>query len=204
VSITANHPFSNMKLPVSLVLPLLVGAVQAASETAKVYIFQESRYPTSSNTPTLIPEEARLVIAQRLGVSRYHSLGDVSNDALLHINAFGGPQTQLFPDDCPPGRPQVVVMIDNATPEVTARYRKEWPTVQPAFEISHPPSRTANLQFIGDLHKQNPSMEVDHSCDDPFGQRNPFHEGCWEGRAKLFHFEALSVSCLRFAGLLIS
>lgn len=193
-----------MRFPVGLVLPFLVGVVQAASETAKVYIFQESEYPTSSALPTLTPKEARLVIAQRLGVSRYHSLGDVSKDALSHINAFGGPQTQLFPNDGQYGRSQVVVMIDNATPEVAARYQKEWAPLRPAFEISYPPTRTANLQFIRDLHKQNPSMEVDHNCDDPHGQGNPVHEGCWDGRAKLFHFEALSVSCLRFARLLFS
>jgi hypothetical protein len=95
-------------------------------------------------------------------------------------------------------------MIDNATPEVAARFQKEWAPLQPSFEISAPPSRTANLQFVKDLHKQNPSMEIDHNCDDPYGQSNPFNEGCWEGRVKLFHFEALSVCYFAIAGLLLS
>ena len=193
-----------MRFPVSLVLPFLVGVVQAASETAKVYIFQESEYPTSSITPTLSPEEARIVIAQRLGVSRYHTLRDISKNALSHINAFGGPQSQLFSSDGQYGRSQVVVMIDNAIPEVTALFQKEWAPLRPAFEISSPPSRTANLQFIRDLHKQNPSMEVDHNCDNPHGQGNQFNKGCCGGSAKLFHFEALTVRWLRFARLLLS
>jgi hypothetical protein len=187
-----------MRLPVSLVLPLLVGAVQAASETAKVYIFQKPEYPTSSIIPTLTPEEARLVIAQRLGVSRYHSLRDVSKDALAHINAFGGPQTQLFANDGEHGRSQLVVMIDNASPEVAAQYQKEWAPIQPAFEISNAPSRTANQQLIRDLIDQNPSMEVNYDCTIT-ENANPFNEACWPGNSRIMHLHAASVSCLATA-----
>jgi hypothetical protein len=184
-----------MRLPVSLVLPLLVGAVQSASDTAKVYIFQEPEYPTSLTIPTLTPEEARLVIAHRLGVSRYHSLRDVSKDALAHIDAFGGPQTQLFANDGQDLRSQLVVIIDNATPEVTGRYQSEWGPIQPAFDISNPPSRMANQQLVRDLIDQNPLLEANPDCSIT-DNANPFNAVCWPVKSRILHFHAALVSCL--------
>jgi hypothetical protein len=183
-----------MKLPVSLVLPLLIGAAQAASETAKVYIFQEPEYPTSSTAPTLTPEEARLVIAQRLGVSRYHGLSGVSDDALTYINTFGGPQSQLFTNDAQEGRSQLVLLIDNVTPGLAMRYEEVWAPIQPAFKILNPPSRTANLELVRDLHEQNPSIAGGRTCT--IGQNiNPFNEQCWPGRSKILHLKAVDVIC---------
>jgi hypothetical protein len=185
-----------MRLQVSLVLPIFIGAVQAASETAKVYIFQEPRYPTLSTIPTLTPEEARLVIAQRLGISRYHSLSGVSDDALTYINAFGGPHSPLFTiiNDWDK-RSQLVLMIDNVNPELAARYENEWASIQPAFKISSPPLRTANLKLVQDLHQQNPLIAPKLDCG--FRENfNPFNEQCWPGRFKLLHLDPVSVSCL--------
>lgn len=184
-----------MRLPVAFVLPLLVGAAIAALETAKVYIFQEPEYPLSLTIPTLTPEEARLVVAQRLGVSRYHSLRGVSNDALAHINAFGGPHPRLFANDGQHVRSQLVVLIDNVTPELSLRYEKEWAPTQHAFKVSNPPSRRANLQLVQDLHEQNPLLAVHPSCTLQ-ENANPFNEECWPGRFKILHFEAKPVSCL--------
>ena len=182
-----------MRLPLSLILPLLVGAVQAASDTAKVYIFQKPDYPTSSTIPTLTPEEARLVIAQRLAVSRYHSLRNASKDALTHIDAFGGRQTQLFANDGQDLRSQLVVVIDNATPEVAGRYQSEWAPIQPAFEISNPPSRTATQQLVRDLIEQNPSLDANYDCSIT-DNANPFNEVCWPGKSRILHFYEALVS----------
>lgn len=189
------HPSGKMRLPLSLVFSLLIGAAQAASETAKVYIFQEPELPISSTIPILTPEDARLVIAQRLGVSRYHSLSGVSNDALAHINAFGGPQSQLFINDNQGGRSQLVLLIDNVTLDLAIRYEKEWAPNQPAFKISNPPSRTANRKLVRDLYEQNPLVASRPICTVQENV-NPFNEECWAGKFKILHFEAINVSYL--------
>lgn len=182
-----------MRLPVSLVLPLLVGAVQAASETAKVYIFQKPEFPTSSNIPTLTPEEARLVIAQRLGSSQRHSLSDASDDALAHINAFGGPQKQLFSNDGQDERSQLLIVIDDATPEIAAQYQKAWAPIKPAFEISTP-SRTANEQLISNVIEEKPT-EINPECRIT-NNDIPSNKRCWPGKSKIMQFHAASVSYL--------
>jgi hypothetical protein len=184
-----------MRLPASLVLPLLVAAGQAASEPAKVYILQKPEFPTSSTIPTLTPEEAKLVIAQRLGSSQLYSLSDASDDALAHINAFGGPQKRLFANDDQDERSQLLIVIENVTPEVAARYQKEWAPIKPAFEISTPPSKTANERLISDVSEEKPSMEFNPECRIT---RNdvPSNKRCWPGKSKTLQFNAGSVSYL--------
>merc|ERR1712093_458352 len=89
-------PAANMKLTTSFLLPLLVGAASAITD-ASVYIFDAAKRPSTS-PPSLSPEQARLVFAQRLGASQYHGIGDASEVTLSYVNRFGGPQESLFQD----------------------------------------------------------------------------------------------------------
>jgi hypothetical protein len=60
-------------------------------------LFFSSLYCTASAaTPAVSPETARLIIAQRLGLSRFHSVEHADAEAIRHINAYGGRQQKLF------------------------------------------------------------------------------------------------------------
>lgn len=55
---------------------------------------------TSNKQPLSIsPNTARLLLAQRLGLSQYHSLGQANEDDLGILNTYGGIQQQLFGND---------------------------------------------------------------------------------------------------------
>jgi hypothetical protein len=63
-------------------------------------IFFSSLYCTATATrPTVSPNTARLIIAQRLGLSRFHSIDHPDAETIRHINAYGGRQPKLFGGD---------------------------------------------------------------------------------------------------------
>jgi hypothetical protein len=56
-----------------------------------------SLYCTASAArPSVSPNTARLIIAQRLGLSRFHAIEHPNAETIRHINAFGGRQPKLF------------------------------------------------------------------------------------------------------------
>lgn len=85
----------------SLAVLSLVGAVAqayAALPEAHVYLSDGSQQH-HSRPPSISPHEARLLFAQRLGLSSYHSLGGVSESTLEHLNIYGSAQKQLFHEE---------------------------------------------------------------------------------------------------------
>ena len=181
-----------MRLPLSFVLPLLVGTGHAASESAKVYIFQKPEFQTTSAIQTLTPEDAKLVIAQRLGTSQRHVLSGASRDALAHINTFGGPQKQLLPSDNQDVRSQLLIVIDNAISEAATRYQNAWASTKPAFEISSSLWTTATEQLISNSIKEDPSTEINRPCKMTHGEFSSSN-GCWPEKSKIVQFQAASV-----------
>jgi len=182
-----NSTTQKMKLSTSLLLPTLVGAAAALSD-ANVYIFQRDSLPATSNPPTLTPEQARLVFAQRLGTSRYHGLGDASESTLSYIKSFGGPERSLF-EDAADDRPSELVLIVEG---VSSKSGKQEPLIaaysgiKPAFTISKAPSMTANKQLASDLNKQCGSGKKSCAVVDAI---NPFDVSCWNGKSKVIHFD---------------
>lgn len=90
-----------MRLSGSFVAPSLLGLAAAAAPQARVFV-QDLDAPAHLGTqtaPTLSPDTARLVFAQRLGLSQYHSLKHTDDDTIQYINDFGGSRHQLFDDD---------------------------------------------------------------------------------------------------------
>lgn len=71
----------------------------AVSAQALLYISDRDPVPSRESPPSISPITARLVLAQRLGLSQYHSLDDVDESTLEALNAFGGEQRRLFKDD---------------------------------------------------------------------------------------------------------
>ena len=72
--------------------------IYAASEEAFVYIQDNALAPQSLKAETISPSTARLLFAQRLGLSQYHDLGDADEATLQILNAYGGQQQSIFGD----------------------------------------------------------------------------------------------------------
>merc|ERR1711964_826236 len=179
-------PAANMKLTTSFLLPLLVGAASAITD-ASVYIFDAAKRPSTS-PPSLSPEQARLVFAQRLGASQYHGIGDASEVTLSYVNRFGGPQESLFQDKTDKVA-ELVLIVEGVSSETAEPLLKEWSTIEPDFTISHPPSLVANKKLVLDLQKQSGHDSQNCPLDNAI---NPFDANCWTGRSKAIHFDLAS------------
>lgn len=95
------HRFAKMRWSASFNLLLLARAWSvAASSLSQPIIYTYDPLSSSSSSDsiqdTVDPETARLIFAQRLGLSQFHSLGDADDTALRHINTYGGQSQQLF------------------------------------------------------------------------------------------------------------
>lgn len=78
-------------------------------------VFFSSLYCTASAaTPSVSPETARLIIAQRLGLSRFHAIEHADAEAIRHINAFGGRKQKLFgTDDADRSRAHLLMWVED-------------------------------------------------------------------------------------------
>ncbi len=70
----------------------------AASSDALLYTSDSKTLP-NSKSPSISSSTARLLLAQRLGLSQYHELNDVDEHILEILNTHGGSQQPLFPQD---------------------------------------------------------------------------------------------------------
>jgi hypothetical protein len=65
--------------------------------------------------PSVSPETARLIIAQRLGLSRFHAIGLADAETIRHINTYGGRQQKLFgADDADRSKAHLLVWVEDA------------------------------------------------------------------------------------------
>lgn len=174
-----------MKLSTGLLLPALVGKALASSN-ANVYIVQGQQRPKPSNPPSLSPEETRLVLAQRLGVSHYHSLHGASESTLSHINNFGGHGHSLFQDTTQYEAAELVIIVDGVSTAAADKLLKALSSTKPDFTISNPPPSEANRALVNDLRLQLGSGSKDCAFDEAI---NPFNHRCWNGKSKALHVD---------------
>lgn len=73
-------------------------ALQASlvSAEALVYTSDTSPLPLKESLPSIFPNTARLLFAQRLGLSQYHSLEGADETTLNVLNTYGGKQQHIF------------------------------------------------------------------------------------------------------------
>ncbi|KAK9462828.1 uncharacterized protein V1516DRAFT_634289 [Lipomyces oligophaga] len=126
----------------------------AAAHPASVYAFPKSCAGKQHDIPSLRPAEARLVFAERLGVSRYHKLGYQGQDMkVLDLERFSGEHTGLWRDKSE----NVVVVISGVSSG-----KDVFPESRPAFFISETPDAESfrdlatsfvkeSQQLVGDL-----------------------------------------------------
>ena len=73
-------------------------ALQAYSVVGKALIYTSESWSRQAPVEPLSisPDTARLLLAQRLGLSHYHSLEDADELTLELLNAYGGEQQSIF------------------------------------------------------------------------------------------------------------
>jgi hypothetical protein len=173
-----------MKLSTSLLVPAFIGAASAAL-TADVYIFQGEESSKTLEPPTLTPEQARLVLAQRIGSSRYHDLSTASDSTLSFINSFGGARDSLFEDVSTDEAAELVLIVEGVDGKITESLLKSWTSAKATFSISNPPSMRENKQLVKDLNIQS-GQTKDCQLEEAI---NPFDVNCWNGKSKVIHYD---------------
>lgn len=177
-----------MKLTSRSLLPAVIGVASAISD-ASVYILDANQPSTATNPPTLNPEQARLIFAQRLGVSQYHGVRDASETTLSYINTFGGSQESLFQEARGEKPAELILLVEGVSSEAAGSLSSEWASMKPSFTISEPPSMAANKKLVSDLHKQFGHGGKKCDLEDAI---NPFETKCWTGRSNIIHFDLKS------------
>ena len=66
------------------------------SAQALVYTSDASALQSKEALPSISPHTARLLFAQRLSMSQYHSLAGADESTLNVLNTYGGKQQQIF------------------------------------------------------------------------------------------------------------
>ena len=87
-----------MRTNIAFLSAATAGLLLSNALEVPVYTFDPT--PLSSQAslelPSLNPENTRLLLAHRLGLSQYHSLKDADERTISLINNFGGKQDLLF------------------------------------------------------------------------------------------------------------
>ncbi|KAI9698472.1 MAG: hypothetical protein M1836_004053 [Candelina mexicana] len=139
-----------MRILLGFLASTILGCTQATSSTGFVYTY-DRKSPHSNRDPQKASlDTARLILAQRLGLSQYHSLGGIDGLTLQQINAFGGERPRLLGDVEAIKPAQLLVMVDGAQnpKEVVPS------TSTPSLTILSPPTSFANERILVDLRQQ--------------------------------------------------
>ena len=84
-----------MWLSTGIFVAALSCLTQAAESSGSLYIHEAATSQSHPRSRTISPESARLIIASRLGLDRYHELSSGTKDTLDAINDFAGSQQLL-------------------------------------------------------------------------------------------------------------
>ena len=166
----------------ALFIFLTGGTCCLASSTkyeAPVYIFDSSALSRSEvstfpkpnfKLPSISPLSSRLLFAQRLGLSRYHTLEGVDDDTLDLLSRFGSQRSSLFADeneelvkslviiegiDRPEGESQIFLYHNCYEVYIADSKLGVFPGSIPLFTVSNPPLSASNEQLVFDLLAQD-------------------------------------------------
>ncbi|KAH9879159.1 hypothetical protein J1614_002596 [Plenodomus biglobosus] len=113
----------------------------------------------SALRPSVSPETARLILAQRLAVSRFHSIEHADAEAIRHINTFGGPAQKLFgTDDAHRSKAHLLVWVDNAEQDEATVIVNDGSDRTQDFTITAAPPASDNDRLIQDFITQAKSL----------------------------------------------
>ncbi|MCJ1272678.1 hypothetical protein MMC21_000465 [Puttea exsequens] len=141
-----------MKLLTSLLW--LSSALETFTVSAQALIYTSDTIlpPPEAEPPSISPHTARLLFAQRLGLSQYHRLEDADDSMLDVLNTYGRSRQQVFThDEDTREKENVLIFVDGVSrPEDILDA-----AVVPALTIDSPPSSQQNLQLTLDLLEQD-------------------------------------------------
>ncbi|KAI2477002.1 DUF3844 multi-domain protein [Pyrenophora tritici-repentis] len=105
--------------------------------------------------PTVTPETARLIIAQRLGLSRFHAIEHADAETIRHINTYGGPQQKLFgTEDDHVSRAHLLVWAEDVEQDEATVIINDGSDRTLDFVISGAPPASDNDRLIKDFIAQ--------------------------------------------------
>lgn len=117
---------------------------------ALVYTSESWLRQAPAEPPSISPHTARLLFAQRLGLSQYHSLQDADESSLAILNNYGGQQRQIFDsEDGSQGAERILLVVEGIDEEVFGQ------SFVPTFKIDPQPSSSQNLELAIDLLNQD-------------------------------------------------
>ena len=105
---------STSVMKVSFTLGWGLIASTTASSLSDAFIGTSDKPRRLSDKPAVIsPETSRLALAQRLGLSQYHTLGNVDDEALELLDQLPGIRPQLFSDKEFQPFPRVLTIVES-------------------------------------------------------------------------------------------
>lgn len=159
-----------MRLSSSLLLPAIAGVAHAASSRVDGFIFTASK-ELDAGSVSLTPEQVRVVLAQQLDVTQYHSLnaGDRSEKELKLINTFGGQHPKLFDEGVAGATsPRHLVVFLDVSLEGSKALKAEWSAkgrTEPSFVMVGSPGPDSVGALVRDIQQQISPLEVaDEQC----------------------------------------
>lgn len=159
-----------MRLSFSLLLPVIAGVAHAASSHIDGFIFTASK-EIDAGSVSLTPEQVRVVLAQQLDVTQYHSLGagDRSEKELKLINSFGGQHPKLFDEGVAEATsPRHLVVFLDVSVEGSKSLKAKWSAkgrTEPSFVMTGNPGSESVGVLVRDIQQQISPQELsDEKC----------------------------------------
>ncbi|KFY01057.1 hypothetical protein V490_01096 [Pseudogymnoascus sp. VKM F-3557] len=159
-----------MRLSLGLLLPAIAGVAHAASPRVDGFIFTASK-ELNAGSVYLTPEQVRVVLAQQLDVTQYHSLGagDRSEKELELINQFGGQHPKLFDEGVAGATsPRHLVVFLDVTVEGSKSLQAKWNAkgrTEPSFVMTGSPGSGSVQSLVRDIQQQiSPQQLPDEQC----------------------------------------
>ena len=154
-----------MRLSFGFLLPAIAAVAQAASASVDGYIFTASK-ELAPRTVSLTPKQVRVVLAQQLDVTQYHSLNsqDKLEGTLELINMLGGQHPKLFDEDTTTAAsPRHLVVFLDISLEGSKTLKTEWSSkgrAEPSFVMIGNPGRGSVSSLVRDMQKQISPLEL--------------------------------------------
>ncbi|KFY18399.1 hypothetical protein V493_08646 [Pseudogymnoascus sp. VKM F-4281 (FW-2241)] len=159
-----------MRLSLGLLLPAIAGVAHATSSRVDGFVFTASKL-LNDGSVTLTPEQVRVVLAQQLDVTQYHSLGagDRSEKELKLINTFGGQHPKLFDEGVAgAASPRHLVVFLDVSLEGSKALKAEWSAkgrTEPSFVMVGSPGPESVGALVRDIQQQiSPRDLPDEQC----------------------------------------
>ncbi|KAF2013553.1 hypothetical protein BU24DRAFT_424550 [Aaosphaeria arxii CBS 175.79] len=158
-----------MKLSWSFAVSSLFISASAASKAGHVFVYDPASAKAAPLQSSVTPETARWILAQRLGVSQFHSIDDPSEEAIEQLNAYSGRTQTLLGGDNSNERDlseaRVLVWIDDV--EDASAIISDSSAYSAQFTVADPPSGADNDRLIRAIATQAESLP---KKEDAFGR----------------------------------